>query len=52
MMQGKTNQTIANDLNITENTVKFHIKNIFDKLQVKNRLQASSVLHAERYLGV
>ena len=52
MMQGKTNQIIANDLNITENTVKFHIKNIFDKLQVNNRLQASSVLHAERYLSV
>jgi DNA-binding CsgD family transcriptional regulator len=52
MMQGKTNHIIANDLNITENTVKFHIKNIFDKLQVNNRLQASSVLHAERYLSV
>ena len=52
MMQGKTNQEIANEINITGHTVKFHIKNIFDKLQVNNRLQASAVLLAERYLSV
>lgn len=52
MMQGKTNHIIATELKITDNTVKFHIKNIFEKLQVNNRLQASSVLQAERYLGV
>jgi len=52
MMQGKTNQEIANEINITGHTVKFHIKNIFEKLQVNNRLQASAVLLAERYLSV
>lgn len=52
MMQGKTNQEIANEINITVHTVKFHIKNIFEKLQVNNRLQASAVLLAERYLSV
>jgi len=52
MMQGKTNQEIANEINITGHTVKFHIKNIFERLQVNNRLQASAVLLAERYLSV
>ncbi len=52
MMQGKTNQEIANKIGITGHTVKFHIKNIFGKLQVSNRLQASAILLAERYLSV
>ena len=52
MMQGKTNQEIADEINVTGHTVKFHIKNIFDKLQVNNRQQASAVLLAERYLSM
>ncbi len=52
MMDGKTNSAIARDQGITENTVKFHLKNIFRKLQVTNRKQAIGVLTAERYLGI
>ena len=37
---GRSNKQIAVDIGITENTVKFHLKNLFLKLGVKNRAQA------------
>lgn len=40
MAAEKTNEEIAKFLNISINTVKFHSKNIFSKLDVKNRSQA------------
>lgn len=42
---GKTNKEIALDLGISTNTVKFHLKNVFQKLGVKNRAQASIAMH-------
>jgi len=38
--QGCSNAKIAENLFISENTVKFHIKNIYIKLNVKNRMEA------------
>jgi DNA-binding CsgD family transcriptional regulator len=38
--QGCSNAKIAETLFISENTVKFHIKNIYIKLNVKNRMEA------------
>ena len=38
--EGLTNRTIAGKLNITENTVKYHLKNILEKLHMHNRAQA------------
>ena len=35
VVAGKSNKEIAYDLNISENTVKTHVKNIFDKLRVR-----------------
>ena len=37
---GATNREIAERLFITENTVKFHIRNILDKLHLRNRAEA------------
>lgn len=40
--QGYSNPQIAQQLNITINTVKVHLRNILDKLQVDNRTQAAA----------
>jgi DNA-binding NarL/FixJ family response regulator len=37
---GKTNREIAAHCSISNNTVKFHVKNLFRKLEVRNRGQA------------
>lgn len=43
---GKTNKEIARDLDITERTVKAHLSAVFDKLQVRDRLQLVLVMSA------
>ncbi len=40
--QGKTNKEIATELHVAENTVRAHLRNILDKLQVHNRTQAAA----------
>jgi two-component system, NarL family, nitrate/nitrite response regulator NarL len=37
---GKSNRAIAEQLSISENTVKYHLKNILQKLGVSNRTEA------------
>ncbi len=37
--QGLTNKEVAGNLYISENTVKYHMKNILDKLHLRNRSQ-------------
>jgi DNA-binding NarL/FixJ family response regulator len=39
---GASNQEIAQKLSISVNTVKSHLKNILDKLQLENRTQAAT----------
>ncbi|MEO5337571.1 MAG: response regulator transcription factor [Magnetospirillum sp. WYHS-4] len=49
---GRTNAQIASDLDISLNTVKFHLKNLFSKLSVKNRAQAvACYLKSHSHLG-
>jgi DNA-binding NarL/FixJ family response regulator len=47
---GATNKQIALSLCVTENTVKFHLRNITEKLQIKNRSQMA-VYAAKRTNG-
>jgi DNA-binding NarL/FixJ family response regulator len=42
---GSTNGEIARRLWVTEQTVKFHLSNIYRKLEVGNRTQASHYAH-------
>ncbi|MBQ0795384.1 LuxR C-terminal-related transcriptional regulator [Zhongshania sp.] len=42
LAKGETNKNIARSLFVSENTVKFHLKNIFHKLGVSTRTQAIS----------
>ncbi len=46
---GASNRNIAESLDITTNTVKSHIYTIYQKINVKNRLQAS--IWARHHLG-
>lgn len=43
IVAGKANKEIAYDLNISENTVKTHVKNVFDKLDVSDRTSAATL---------
>jgi len=48
--EGGTNGEVARRLWVTEQTVKFHLANIFRKLNVTNRTQASRWAHAHGLL--
>jgi DNA-binding NarL/FixJ family response regulator len=39
--RGQSNKTIARELWVTEQTVKFHLSNVFRKLRVSNRTEAA-----------
>lgn len=42
LTEGATNRQIAASLDITENTVKNHLRSILEKLRVQNRVQAAA----------
>lgn len=46
---GKSNKEIARDLDLTDNTIKFHLRNIYRKLDVKKRVPA---VKKARELGI
>src|SRR5215471_6590083 len=41
LRQGKANKRIAHDLNMKENTVKVHVRNIMKKLNARNRTEVA-----------
>ena len=50
--RGETNREIAETLVIAENTVKVHLRNIYGKLNLRNRQELTAyVLHAENDLN-
>ena len=40
LAKGDSNERIARDFGLSINTVKFHLRNLYDKLAIKNRAQA------------
>jgi DNA-binding NarL/FixJ family response regulator len=49
---GSTNSEVAGKLWVTEQTVKFHLRNIYRKLDVANRTQASHFAYASGLVNV
>ncbi|MFT3720291.1 LuxR C-terminal-related transcriptional regulator [Pseudorhodoferax sp.] len=45
LCEGASNRDLATQLAVSENTVKFHLKNLYGKLGVGSRAQAISVAH-------
>lgn len=50
LSNGKSYNTIAGLLNISKDTVKYHIKNIYIKLQVDNREDAINVASKQKFI--
>jgi LuxR family maltose regulon positive regulatory protein len=47
-----TNRDLANALEVSENTVKYHVRHILEKLQAKNRTQAVAVAMRQRLIAL
>jgi LuxR family maltose regulon positive regulatory protein len=45
LADGKSNQDIAQEMIVSVNTVKYHVKHLYEKLGVSNRQQASKAAH-------
>ena len=43
LTEGKSNKEIARDLDLSEPTVKLHVKTLYKKLGVANRTQAALI---------
>lgn len=49
--KGLSNQEIAQNLFVSEATVKTHLRNVLDKLELRTRIQLVSFAHERRLLG-
>ncbi len=49
LAKGRTNTELAADLGISINTVKFHLRNLYEKLGLKNRSQAIAFFYASEH---
>jgi len=48
LSKGLTNRELSKELEITVNTVKFHLSNLYEKLSVRNRAQAIAFYYESR----
>lgn len=48
---GMSNRDLSKALQISTNTVKFHLSNIYEKLSVKNRAQAVAYYYSAQFKG-
>ena len=46
LAKGRTNTELATDLGISINTVKFHLRNLYEKLGLRNRSQAIAFFYS------
>lgn len=51
LMKSKSNKEISSELGISENTVKFHLKNLFVKINVKSRNEATIFFLTSNFKG-
>ncbi len=43
LTEGKSNKEIARDLNLSEPTIKLHVRTLYRKIGVSNRTQAALI---------
>ena len=48
LLQGKTYRTIAGELHISENTVKYYVKNIYSKFNIQSRAELIDITLGKR----
>ena len=48
LAEGKTNAALARHFGVSANTIKFHLRNLYEKLDVQNRAGAVAVLLGQR----
>ncbi len=51
LAKGMSNRDLSKELQISTNTVKFHLSNIYEKLSVKNRAQAIAYYYSSQFSG-
>ncbi|WP_155138831.1 MULTISPECIES: response regulator transcription factor [Alphaproteobacteria] len=49
LAKGLSNRDLSKELQISTNTVKFHLSNIYEKLSVKNRTQAIAYFYSSKF---
>ncbi len=49
LANGSTNAQLAEELGVSVNTIKFHLRNLYEKLDVRNRAQAVALFLSEDY---
>lgn len=47
MARGKTNAAVAEELVVSENTVKFHVKSIYQKLGIHSKAEVAAIVEQE-----
>lgn len=45
--RGKTNAAVAEELVVSENTVKFHVKSIYQKLGIHSKAEVAAIVEQE-----
>lgn len=43
---GRTNDQLAGDFGVSINTIKFHLRNLYEKMSIRNRAQAVSLYYS------